>query len=1198
MHSIPLSGLLPFGTSLVVDAVWKALLFLLLAAVAAFAAQKSSAAVRHRIWCLSFAALLCLPVLEVCVPRWHVALLPARETPPALMVRGSENPETAPSGSTSPAKSPSAGEISKSEPASQSAFEMPSPVEPIGPEMLSAMSPAATLPRPDQTRWPIDRIVRMALVVLWITVALTLLGRQTVEGAVVRRLVARCRPLGDEQWNRLLSDSRARLCVRRSVRLLECDEAIVPVTCGLARPVILLPAASHDWSPERRRFVLLHELAHVKRLDVFFQMVARTACSFYWFNPLAWYALRRLRIERELACDDCVVAAGESPVDYADELVEIARSCRRSFGSSRYAVGIPMARSCNLEERIVALLDRARSHRLLSAPFSGLLAVAAVVLMTAAAALQPAVRAAASNPTGLDRPTDAAAKRTSNGPAAQAVSSDGRIAPTNGTFALTVMGSDGKAVPRIELEIRSRPRLQAAQVREGQFLRPDEFGVVVQVSAAGRVVLELPKNLKSFNFSIEVPGYGPYWAGWNPESKSESIPAAFTAELDLAWSVGGIVVDSAGKPVRGATVHPSVQFKKPPGDVSAFYAGERKKTDADGKWHFDSVPISNSEIFVEFNHPDFMSERRSLTRASFGLEKGQTPHATIPLKRGLMVTGKVTDESGQPIAGALVKTKFLNDLRQAATGADGVYHLTACEPVLSRIVVSAKGRATDMKELSISSEMKPVDFQLKPGGKIRVRVLDEKGQPVARARIFFQQWRGKFQYFEFNHVSQYADQNGLWQWNEAPLDEFKADICPREGMNLASRPLVARSQEYVFRLPPALVITGNVVDRETKQPIKKFRVVPGIRSSPTWMNWARGEAFTAIDGRYRMTERQDYFAYIVRIEADGYEPADSRDIKSNEGNVTIDFELTKGKDIDAVVLTPDGRPAAKAHIAMGVAGAQIIVSNGDVEHDLTYADRQQTDQSGRFHFPPQEGGSYLVITHPSGYARFQATLSSNRRIINLDPWTRVEGIYRVGGKPRANIPITILRGDTMLAGDGNRMGRPDPVPHIVTFDDVTTDPNGHFVFERVMAGHGTVGRRLMLTSNDGAMEVSSQCRVETKFPLGKTLHLDFPAPGHAVVGTLHRPISNTKKVRWSFAMVEIEPQKTADGTRHQHFSASVAPDGTFRVDDVPAGDCSLNVRFQLGDGGFLFNHHFRVPNANATPSTPPLNLGLLTLKLN
>ena len=84
-----------------------------------------------------------------------------------------------------------------------------------------------------------------------------------------------------------------------------------------------------------------------------------------------------------------------------------------------------------------------------------------------------------------------------------------------------------------------------------------------------------------------------------------------------------------------------------------------------------------------------------------------------------------------------------------------------------------------------------------------------------------------FKYFEFDHVSQYADENGVWVWNEAPLDEFKADICPPDGMQLELQPLIARAGEYVFRTPPALVISGKVVDAETKAPIKRFRVVPG-----------------------------------------------------------------------------------------------------------------------------------------------------------------------------------------------------------------------------------------------------------------------------------------------------------------------------------------------------------------------------------
>jgi hypothetical protein len=315
--------------------------------------------------------------------------------------------------------------------------------------------------------------------------------------------------------------------------------------------------------------------------------------------------------------------------------------------------------------------------------------------------------------------------------------------------------------------------------------------------------------------------------------------------------VGGIVVDGEGKPVEGVQIGPSIEFKKRPGDVRLRQGGSRLKTDAAGKWRFDSVPVSMGEVFVEINHPGFRPVRRPLTRGEFGIERGGAPAARVVLDRGAMVTGTVTDEAGKPIVGALVRTKFLNDIRAATTGKDGIYRLLGCEPRAARIVVSAQSWATDMKELNIDSDMGPVDFQMMPGGTVRIRVLDYQGNPVPKARIFFQRWRGPFKYFEFNHVSQYADSNGVWVWREAPLDEFKADICTPDGMSLSEQPLTARAEEYVFRLPPPLVVSGKVIDAETKLPIKKFRVVPGVRSSATHMNWVPSETYSASDGQYQ-----------------------------------------------------------------------------------------------------------------------------------------------------------------------------------------------------------------------------------------------------------------------------------------------------------------------------------------------------------
>ena len=305
---------------------------------------------------------------------------------------------------------------------------------------------------------------------------------------------------------------------------------------------------------------------------------------------------------------------------------------------------------------------------------------------------------------------------------------------------------------------------------------------------------------------------------------------------------------------------------------------------------------------------------------------------------------------------------------------------------MTNIVVSAKGRATDMQEVRVDAEMDPVDFQMKPGGKVRIRVLDEQDNPIPKARIFFQRWRSPFfGYFEFDHIGQYADEHGVWEWNEAPLDEFQADICRPEGMQLAKQSLIARDEEYVFHPPAALVVSGNVIDAETKKPIQKFQVVPGIRGSETQMNWVNGERLAATDGKYRIRQTHDYFAHLIRIEANGYQAAVSRDIKSSEGNVSIDFELKKGIDVAAIVLTPDGKPAANARVALGVAGSQISVKNGQIDERSTYCERQDTGESGKFRFPPQDTAFQLVIMHPAGYAHVKVPPKRCRQRSSFKP---------------------------------------------------------------------------------------------------------------------------------------------------------------------------------------------------------------------
>jgi hypothetical protein len=87
------------------------------------------------------------------------------------------------------------------------------------------------------------------------------------------------------------------------------DEVAMPSLLGFVRPRILLPPGLLDsLHPDQLRFILLHELAHIKRLDIVVGWVAILLQALHWFNPLVWYAFHRMRADREVACDAAVLS--------------------------------------------------------------------------------------------------------------------------------------------------------------------------------------------------------------------------------------------------------------------------------------------------------------------------------------------------------------------------------------------------------------------------------------------------------------------------------------------------------------------------------------------------------------------------------------------------------------------------------------------------------------------------------------------------------------------------------------------------------------------------------------------------------------------------------------------------------------------------------------------------------------------------
>ncbi len=110
------------------------------------------------------------------------------------------------------------------------------------------------------------------------------------------------------------------------VKLCFCEEAEAPFSYNLRRPVIVLPVAAFDWDAAKLESVLVHELEHIRRNDGRLLLACQLLTYVFWFNPFAWYVMKKIRTAAEFNCDDGVLSRGASNVRYAEELVSVARN--------------------------------------------------------------------------------------------------------------------------------------------------------------------------------------------------------------------------------------------------------------------------------------------------------------------------------------------------------------------------------------------------------------------------------------------------------------------------------------------------------------------------------------------------------------------------------------------------------------------------------------------------------------------------------------------------------------------------------------------------------------------------------------------------------------------------------------------------------------------------------------------------------
>lgn len=328
------------------------------------------------------------------------------------------------------------------------------------------------------------------------------------------------RPVRDNATLACYEQLCQRLGVNRPPRLLCTAGATGPFLTGIIRPAIILPASLlHSPDPKSLRLILAHELAHLRRGDVWWNLLPSLGNLLFYFHPLMPLAWRETRLAQEIACDELALAISDALLsEYAEMLVKVAEGLAPTAVIN--AVGTVESFKA-LERRIAAM----KQFSLGSSPFA--LTTGAIIVLCSLAAVLP-WRVVARN-----APPDKAEKRAR-------VVAPSQLAATNSPAEEEIpLVFQGTIQPDAKIEVRTPVEGLIEQVgfREGSPVKKGQVLIQLANSTLSAEVTAAQTELKNAELVYRrLRGVEDNHAGLVSQEdldKAESTLAKCRAELEI-----------------------------------------------------------------------------------------------------------------------------------------------------------------------------------------------------------------------------------------------------------------------------------------------------------------------------------------------------------------------------------------------------------------------------------------------------------------------------------------------------------------------------------------------------------------------------------------------------------------------------------------------------------------------------------------
>lgn len=745
----------------------------------------------------------------------------------------------------------------------------------------------------------------------------------------------------------------------------------------------------------------------------------------------------------------------------------------------------------------------------------------------------------------------------------------------------------------------------------------DSMSFPMPTDDKGMISLNVPSGGASMlQLKVQKDGFAAVSGNWG---SGEEIPAEIEIKLAPGLEIGGIVHDEQGNPIEGVTV--SALNSVPAGargQLQSTLSGQLGVTDAEGRWK-TSAAEQAGPVMLQVTHPDYVNDGRA---HAVGYEQLRAMDHVLTLKKGIEVRGTITDADGNPLVG--VKVALGDNRQQRAqlknTDAEGEYLFGNVPSGQTLVTVFSPEFAPDLRQISPVKGMDPVDFQLRPGKPLRIRVTDAEGQPVSNVRVYLNEWRGTHA-LDGIGIPDRTGQDGTFLWQNAPADDLIVAFYHENLMSSNSHSLKAGEEQHEIELGPALVVNGTVVDAATGKPVELFNAIEGIRfdAQRPDVYYERYNLVTGRDGKFQMKFTDPRAAHLVRIEAHGYRPANSREIMDNEGEVTLEFKLEPGQGPAGVVKLPDGSPAAGARIAMASAGQQIYLTNGEAQDDQESI-HLVADDEGKYQLPFPDSNYAAVFVHDGGWAQLTGEELEATPDVKLQKWARLEGVAKVGAEPATGTRLNLHSLERVIHTADR--------PHIYwSYNVAVTDDQGNFAMERLRAGEAMVGR--MVTYGTGNMNMSTFSHsVPVTLKAGETATVKIGGSGRKVAGKAKLPAEYEGPAPWAMGHIQFQAQATPTNAAGNFFyelgkamtranqgealaevtvqvnrtySGAFNEAGEFLVDDVLPGTYSYHVMlYELPQGdNFQFNTLGTANGAFTVPAEGEgtVEVGEITLNL-